>query len=233
MSPPWMPLYIADYRADTAHLSAAEHGAYLLLIMHYWSTGGLPQDDRPLARIACMSGAEWKRARTTIAAFFHDGWKHKRIDAELKRTAEVSASYAARAAQAAKTRWGKHASSNAPSIDAGMLEQSLGMPSLPSPSPKKDQIAADAASTTNGKYQFESGVIRLTAKDFAQWKEAFSYLDLAAELIALAPWAADQPKWFHAVSGALAKRNREEKLRRDKPANGQLPLVPSEFEGIT
>jgi uncharacterized protein YdaU (DUF1376 family) len=54
---PWMPLYIADYRKDTAHLSAAEHGAYLLLIMHYWSTGSLPVEDAPLARIAAMTAA--------------------------------------------------------------------------------------------------------------------------------------------------------------------------------
>lgn len=82
MSPPWMPLYIADYRADTPHLSAAEHGAYLLLIMHYWQHGGLPRDDGQLARIASMLPAEWKRSRATIAAFFVN-WKHARIDAEL------------------------------------------------------------------------------------------------------------------------------------------------------
>lgn len=89
MSPPWMPLYIADYRADTAHLSAAEHGAYLNLIMHYWTTGGLPDDDRQLARIACMTPAEWRRARPTIKAFFQNGWRHKRIDSELERTNSI------------------------------------------------------------------------------------------------------------------------------------------------
>lgn len=88
--------------------------------------------------------------------------------------------------------------------------------------------APESADQSNGqKYAFESGVIRLTAKDFSQWKEAFSYLDLPAELTALAPWAGEQQRWFHAVSGALGKRNREEKARRDKPANGQLPLTPS------
>lgn len=85
MSPPWMPLYIADYKQDTGHLGAAEHGAYLLLIMHYWSRGSLPDDDRQLARIACMSPDEWSNARALLVAFFNDGWKHQRIEDELAK----------------------------------------------------------------------------------------------------------------------------------------------------
>lgn len=54
MSSPWMPLWIGDYLKDTSHLCAAEHGAYLLLIMHYWQTGSLPTEDRHLAMIARM-----------------------------------------------------------------------------------------------------------------------------------------------------------------------------------
>jgi uncharacterized protein YdaU (DUF1376 family) len=80
---PWMPLYIGDYRADTTHLSAAQHGAYLLLIMHYWQQGGLPDDDEQLARIACMTIQEWRKHRPVIRAFFGEGWRHKRIDHEI------------------------------------------------------------------------------------------------------------------------------------------------------
>ena len=105
MSPPWMPLYIADYRADSAHLNAAEHGAYLNLIMHYWTTGGLPDDDRQLARIACMTARQWGRARPTIQAFFHDGWEHGRIKRELKRLQKVSLQYQKKASHAARKRW--------------------------------------------------------------------------------------------------------------------------------
>jgi uncharacterized protein YdaU (DUF1376 family) len=97
MSRPWMPLYVADYLRDTRRLTAAEHGAYLLLIMEYWTSSELPDDDRQLARIACMSAPEWRRARPNVQGFFHDGWKHKRIDAELARSAEISSKRSASA----------------------------------------------------------------------------------------------------------------------------------------
>lgn len=88
MSRPWMPLYVADYLRDTRHLTAAEHGAYLLLIMQYWTAGSLPSDDARLARIASMSEAEWREARPIIAELFEPGWRHKRIDDELAKSAE-------------------------------------------------------------------------------------------------------------------------------------------------
>jgi uncharacterized protein YdaU (DUF1376 family) len=120
MSRPWMPLYLDDYLGDTGHFRAAEHGAYLLLIMHYWKRGCLPVDDRQLSAIARMSPAEWKRAKTVIEPMFLPGWKHKRIDAELERAAEVSEKYAKRARGAAEKRWSNHALSNATSMDKPM-----------------------------------------------------------------------------------------------------------------
>jgi len=96
---PWMPFYVADYRAKTAHLSALQHGVYLLLIMHYWSTGGLPDDDEQLARIACLSATEWRKNKPTIERFFSPGWKHGRIDEELAKTAEISGKRRAAAEQ--------------------------------------------------------------------------------------------------------------------------------------
>lgn len=85
---------------------------------------------------------------------------------------------------------------------------------------EKEKRKEDAAIAvlTPAKYVFESGVIRLSDKDFTQWKAAFSNLELAAELISLTEWAGKQPNWFPAVSGALAKRNREVfKNGRDPP----------------
>ena len=83
MSLAWMPFYPADYLADTGHLTTQEHGAYFLLILHYWCNSGLPADERKLARIARMTAPEWDTARDTIADFFDADWQHFRIDAEL------------------------------------------------------------------------------------------------------------------------------------------------------
>lgn len=95
MSAPYMPLFVADYLADTAHLTAAEHGAYLMLVMNYWQRGKpLPADDRKLARIARMSDDEWADSRDTLAEFFveADGvWSHKRIEAEIAVADEKTA----------------------------------------------------------------------------------------------------------------------------------------------
>lgn len=85
----WMPLHITDYLADTGHLNAAEHGAYLMLIMHYWQNGSLPADERLLARLARMSKAEWAESRDVLAMLFGSDWTHKRIDAELTKADEI------------------------------------------------------------------------------------------------------------------------------------------------
>lgn len=58
-------------------------------------------------------------------------------------------------------------------------------------------------------YAFAARHIRLTAADLEAWRKAFPRLDLEAELWGLDAWAGGQKSWFKAVSGALAKKNRE------------------------
>lgn len=90
MSDAWMPLYIGDYKADTAHLSTIEDGAYLLLIFHYWRAGCLPKDDGSLARIAKMTAKQWASHKSVILAFFDADLKHKRIDIERQKAIGIS-----------------------------------------------------------------------------------------------------------------------------------------------
>jgi len=94
MNPPKMPIHIGDYKRDTGHLRAAEHGAYLLLLFHHWSTGELPIDDRQLSAIACMTQAEWRKAKPILIKFFREGWRHGRVEEDL---AAAKASYEKRA----------------------------------------------------------------------------------------------------------------------------------------
>ena len=89
MSRPWMPLYVGDYLRDTQHLCAEEHGAYLLLIMHYWTHGGLPTDEKFLQKISQLSGYKWSKYFQNISALFGPEWTHKRLDAELEKAGKI------------------------------------------------------------------------------------------------------------------------------------------------
>lgn len=205
MNPPKMPIHIGDFLRDTGHLRAAGKGAYLMLLFHHWSTGSLPDDDDQLAAIACMSPAEWRKARPIIEKFFQSGWHHGRVEEDLEKAKQ---SYEKRAK--AGEKGGRAKAKQSPSNATAPPEQPLTL------NQEKKDYTADAVSP---KYRFEDGVIRLNQKDFDNWARAFSYLDLAAELLSLSKWAESEGKnWFYALKGALAKRNREVKSSKDKLA---------------
>jgi uncharacterized protein YdaU (DUF1376 family) len=84
----WMKFYVADYVADTMELSTLEHGAYLLLIFHYWRRGPLSNDDVELARVARLERADWMAMAPKVRGFFtlkNGKLFHKRIEAEKAR----------------------------------------------------------------------------------------------------------------------------------------------------
>lgn len=121
----WMPMYWGDYAKHTGHLSALMHGAYLMLIKHYWCTGGpLPDDDAQLWRIACCdTPSQWKKIRPVIERLFSVAigvWRHRRVDRELERAVEITG----KRAKAAHARWEQapsksdaHASAHAVQVD--------------------------------------------------------------------------------------------------------------------
>jgi uncharacterized protein YdaU (DUF1376 family) len=90
----WMPLYVADYLGDTMHLTTLQHGAYVLLLMHYWKTGPLPADQEALAAISKVEKRTWPSVWAKLSGFFTenaDGTLHqKRMDRERKRWADIS-----------------------------------------------------------------------------------------------------------------------------------------------
>lgn len=142
----WMPLYIGDYLRDTGDLSAAENGAYLLLLMHAWVRGGaLPPDDERLRRLAKMDPKEWATSRDTVLGFFQrtgEELRHKRVDNELARAAtSISQRSAAGKASAAKRAADRMADDKANDGLAPLPTdpQRNSIPS-PSPSPEEEKI---------------------------------------------------------------------------------------------
>jgi uncharacterized protein YdaU (DUF1376 family) len=101
---PWMPLYIADFLGDTTHLSSAEIGAYLLLIMHYWSHGRLPAAEEAVHRVTRMTNRQWAKSRNTLKSFFTEDWRHHRIDREIAKVIEKSQINSANAAKSHMNR---------------------------------------------------------------------------------------------------------------------------------
>lgn len=108
----FMPLFIADYLADTTHLERDEHGAYFLLLMAYWRNGGpLMADDARLSRIAKASPTEWKRLRPVMLEFFteEDGvWISKRSDIEIEKATRRMEAKSSAGKRGAESRWQTH-----------------------------------------------------------------------------------------------------------------------------
>lgn len=89
----WYPRYTGDYHRKTAHLSLTQHGAYSLMLDHYYSMGRpLPPDVESLYRICkAMNAPERAAVDSVLKEFFElreDGYHNARSDEELARRAE-------------------------------------------------------------------------------------------------------------------------------------------------
>lgn len=111
----WMPLYIADYLADTSRLTTVQHGAYLLLIMDYWRNGVLPDDDSILAQITKMQPDAWALIRTSIVRFFtieNGAFVHKRIESEKEKATGNKQAKSISGSIGASSKWGNSDNEN-------------------------------------------------------------------------------------------------------------------------
>jgi hypothetical protein len=131
---------------------------------------------------------------------------------------------------------GEVADALAPLIEKGFFDASEPLAdckqdAIPEKRRDREEKEENTARAVPSKYAFEDGIIRLSHKDFDTWQKAFSNLDLPAELLSLSEWASEQgAKWFHAVKGALAKRNREVKAAREKQQ--EQPFKWNGIEGV-
>jgi uncharacterized protein YdaU (DUF1376 family) len=208
MSRPWMPLYVADYLRDTRKLTAAEHGAYLLLIMEYWTSGQLPDDDRQLARIACMSASEWRKARPNVHGFFQEVWKHKRIDAELAKSAEISSKRSASAKLKHSNR-----SANAEQVDAhaGATSQPQSKKDAAdaAPDPEKELFARGRELLGKQGGGLVANLLKTKGKNVALARAALEQASTKSDpreyiaRIVNGPQQGQQPNWIDGIEGVL------------------------------
>jgi uncharacterized protein YdaU (DUF1376 family) len=214
----WMPLSIGDYLADTAHLSTVEHGAYLLLLMHYWRKGPLPNDLGKIAQIAKLAPDAWSIAQALLADFFRlldDGLYHqKRADCEIAKWQGKRLMAKEKASAAARARWGKDASSiapsiplsisqsNAPSNEQAMLER-CPLP-LPLPSQKTSTKDSCAAASPAPALDRSGRPITLpmlngqdwpvTAEDCTAWTPVYPGIEIDMELLKAREWLIANPR---------------------------------------
>lgn len=91
---PWYPHNIDSYDRKTAHLTMLQHGAYRLMMDHYYRTATpLPAKLLQVHRI-CRAVAEDEQAAVSavLAEFFElrdDGWHNIRSDEELEKTSTI------------------------------------------------------------------------------------------------------------------------------------------------
>ena len=134
----WMPLYVGDYLADTMHLTGQEHGAYLLLLMHSWRTGPLPDDDRLLAAIARTDAGAWRRMAPTIRGFFEaeDG---KMVQPRLERERSRAVSHVDQRRAAGKASAEARARQREVNDRSTTVAAPLERNGRPSPSPSQEE----------------------------------------------------------------------------------------------
>lgn len=209
---PYMPLFVADYLADAAHLSTIQHGAYLLLIMNYWQRGGpIPNDDAKLARIVGMSVRNWQQIKAPVVEFFSTGTdsgpqllQHRRIDRELDRVADKSLKSKKAAQASVQRRFGERSTDAEPVLNHTQAQAHTDKE-------KKE----DGGGKPPTSYAFFGQTIKLKPSDLEKWRRTYHTIsDLEAELTTLDGWwetqsAERRKNWFHPTMGMLNRKHQE------------------------
>jgi uncharacterized protein YdaU (DUF1376 family) len=198
-APQWMKFYVGDYLRDTRGLSTLEHGAYLLLIMEYWSNGGLPSDERKLARITGLSAEEWDEVRPTLVEFFYDGWRHKRIDHELSEAEKKSN----KAKAAAEKGWGDRRKAG---VDADAMRSHSGRNAdamLPEPEPELDNNQETDNRNIRPKPAKPVRTSKSYPEDFEEFWKLYPTDRIMSKALAAKEWARLSPDDRRAATASI------------------------------
>ena len=207
MSNPWYARYPGDYARDTAHLSLVEHGAYTLLLDHYYSTSAaLPADITALYRICrAFDETERKAVDSILRQFFNlqsNTYHNSRADMEIVRRTEQHERLSSSGRRGAEKRW----------KDGQAISQAIGQvvaSPQPQPQPKEEKKRTAQAAPS---LSFAGQHFSVTERQDALLGEAFPWVDRPAEYRKADSWMEANPdkrpkkanrflhNWFSRVS---------------------------------
>lgn len=199
---PYMKLWVADFLGDTLHLSDAEVGQYILLLMAMWRNGGkLPKNKSFLARVAR------NHVSPNVLKFFNIDdatasiWQ-KRLSCELS----ASRAFSEKQSSNAKARWLK----NKEKADATALPEaclhSHSHNNIYTPKPKDELLSVLDADRAEGVIEHRKKLrkplslraARLLAKQLAKFPEP----NAAADEMILRGWQSIKPEWLQDKSAS-------------------------------
>ena len=196
MRNPWSAFYWRDHIGDTGHLTLAQHGAYLLLMAHYYMTGKpIPANAEQVHRICrCTNDADRHATERVLSEFFTldgEAYRHSRIEAELQKAADISAKR--RAAAEAKH---KKKAANAQQMHVQMQTQPQPQSQSQSQqeSPRNSKARAGACAPTLAQvtaYCAERG----NRIDPQQWFDHYSANGWKVGRVPMRDWMAAVRKW--------------------------------------
>lgn len=206
MSIPYLPLFVADYEADTAHLSVAEDGAYMRLLRLQWRTPGctMPNDHGWIQRRVRATDGEWRSLFAPLLKEFFSVRRGRiyqpRLHAEFER---INATSLKRSS--AGKKGGRHrkalknieTSKSPAKAKQKHLEPELDKEREANASPKKAGRIPDdwALSRPLGEWAVEQGAsverVRFEAEQFKD-----HWLSASGQTASKRDWAAAWRKWF-------------------------------------
>lgn len=225
---PYMPLQIERLRKSKAWLRCKRNPEIAFYMVNLWMrawheipAGSIEDDDDVLADAAMCSPEKWEELKDDILK----GWE--RLDGRVwhSTVTEIATESAgklrrnktrtAAAREVLELRRQASVTNTVTEIVTDTVSVSVTEHEGKGREEKgrEDKTTSDdvvaAAPSISQDFAFEAQSIRLTAANLEQWRKAFPHVALEAELWALDEWAGTKGnKWFTAVSGALAKKER-------------------------
>lgn len=220
----WYPRYAGDYMQDTAHLSLTEHGAYTMLLDHYYgSEKPLPADNVALFRI-CRAFTEHEREAVIAIAdqYFPvngDGKRHnKRADKELGKRQVISQKRKLAGAKGADSKWHGKTMANATTPTATSTATSRFAINDDSSEPDKPGTEPAVVTIPLIKKQGEYGV---TQAQIDEWQDTYPAIDVLHTLKHIRQWNLANPSKRKTAKGIV--RHIIGWLERDQNNGGAAP----------